>query len=158
MSLRNPALDPRSLEAISRSGYPEPYRSRVLPRHKRAIGDALGLSRIGINYTVLPPGRESSMRHWHTHEDEFVFVLEGEVVLRTEQGEQLLKAGTCAGFPAGVEDGHQLINRSAADAVYLEISNRDSADGAHYTDPDVDLLFSPPHAPGRFTRRDGTPV
>jgi uncharacterized cupin superfamily protein len=158
MSLRNPALDPRSLEAISRSGYPELYRSRVLPRHKRAIGDALGLSRIGINYTVLPPGRESSMRHWHTHEDEFVFVLEGEVVLRTEAGEQLLTAGMCAGFPAGVQDGHHLINRSAADAVYLEISNRDSADGANYSDPDVDLLWSPPHARGRFTRRDGTPV
>jgi uncharacterized cupin superfamily protein len=158
MSLRKPALDPLSLEAISKSGYPEPYRSRVLPRAKRRIGDALGLTRIGINYTILPPGKESSMRHWHTHEDEFVFVLQGEVVLRTEAGEQLLKAGMCAGFPAGAQDGHHLINRSAADAVYLEISNRDSADGAHYADPDVDLLFSPPHAPGRFTRRDGSPV
>jgi uncharacterized cupin superfamily protein len=98
------------------------------------------------------------MRHWHTHEDEFVFVLEGEVVLRTEAGEQRLTAGMCAGFPAGVQDGHHLINRSAADAVYLEISNRDSADGANYSDPDVDLLWSPPHARGRFTRRDGTPV
>ena len=158
MSLRKPALDPRSVEALSRSGYPEPYRSRVLPRMKRRIGDALGLTRIGINYTVLPPGKESSMRHWHTHEDEFVFVLEGEVVLRTEAGEQVLTAGMCAGFPAGNEDGHHLINRSAADAVYLEISNRDAADGAHYSDPDVDLAWSPPHAPGRFTRRDGTPL
>ena len=155
MSLRKPALDPHSIEVVNRSGYPEPYRSRVLPRCKRRLGDALGLTRIGINYTVLPPGKESSMRHWHTHEDEFVFVLEGEVVLRSEAGEQLLAAGMCAGFPAGVQDGHQLINRSAADAVYLEISNRDSADGAHYPDPDVDLVF---HAPGRFTRRDGTPV
>ena len=158
MSLRKPALDPRSVEALSRSGYPEPYRSRVLPRMKRRIGDALGLTRIGINYTVLPPGKESSMRHWHTHEDEFVFVLEGELVLRTEAGEQVLTAGMCAGFPAGNEDGHHLINRSAADAVYLEVSNRDGADGAHYSDPDVDLAFSPAHAPGRFTRRDGTPV
>jgi uncharacterized cupin superfamily protein len=158
MSLRKPALDPRTIEPINRSGYPEPYRSRVLPRAKRRIGDALGLTRIGINCTTLPPGRESSMRHWHTHEDEFVFVLEGELVLRTDQGEQLLTAGMCAGFPAGVQDGHQLINRSAADAVYLEISNRDGADGAHYADADVDLLFSPPHAPGRFTRRDGTPI
>ena len=98
------------------------------------------------------------MRHWHTHEDEFVFVLEGELVLRTEAGEQVLTAGMCAGFPAGNEDGHHLSNRSAADAVYLEVSNRDGADGAHYSDPDVDLAFSPPHAPGRFTRRDGTPV
>ena len=158
MSLRKPALDPRSIEALNRSGYPEPYRSRVLPRAKRRIGDALGLTRIGINCTTLAPGRESSMRHWHTHEDEFVFVLEGEVVLCTDTGEQLLTAGMCAGFPAGAPEGHHLINRSAADAVYLEISNRDSADGAHYTDPEVDLRFSPPHAPGRFTRRDGTPV
>ena len=158
MSLRKPALDPRTVEALNRSGYPEPYRSRVLPRMKRRIGDALGLTRIGINYTVLPPGKESSMRHWHTHEDEFVFVLEGELVLRTEVGEQVLTAGMCAGFPAGNEDGHHLINRSAADAVYLEVSNRDGADGAHYSDPDVDLAFSPAHAPGRFTRRDGTPV
>lgn len=158
MSVQNPALDPHTVEAINRSSYPEQYRSRVLPRFKRRLGHALGLTHIGINQTTLPPGKESSMRHWHTHEDEFVFVLEGEVVLRTGQGEQLLKAGMCAGFPAGVEDGHHLINRSAADAVYLEVSNRDSADGAHYTDPDVDLLFSPPHAPGRFTRRDGSPV
>jgi uncharacterized cupin superfamily protein len=158
MSLRKPALDPRTLEAVSRSGYPEPFRSRVLPRSKRGLGDALGLTRIAINFTILAPGKESSMRHWHTHEDEFVFVLEGEVVLRTEAGEQLLTAGMCAGFPAGTEDGHQLINRSTADAVYLEISNRDTADHAHYTDPDVDLAWSPPHARGRFTRRDGSPL
>jgi uncharacterized cupin superfamily protein len=157
MSVRKPALDPRSVEAISGSSYPEPYRSRVLPRPKRRLGDPLGLTRIGINQTTLPPGKESSMRHWHTHEDEFVYVLEGEVVLRTGAGEQVLAAGMCAGFPAGVEDGHQLINRSDRPAVYLEISNRDSRDGAHYSDPDVDLLWSPPHAPGKMTRRDGTP-
>ena len=158
MSPRKPALDPRTVEVLNRSGYPEPYRSRVLPRCRRRVGDALGLTRIGINYTVLPPGKESSMRHWHTHEDEFVFVLEGEVVLRTDAGEQPLRAGMCAGVPAGAEDGQQLINRSAADAVYLEISNRDGADSANYSDPDVDLVWSPEHARGRFTRRDGTPV
>jgi len=97
------------------------------------------------------------MRHWHTHEDEFVYVLEGEVVLRTESGEQLLRAGMCAGFAAGVPDGHQLINRSDRPATYLEISNREDADSAAYSDPDVDLLWSPLHAPGKYTRRDGTP-
>jgi uncharacterized cupin superfamily protein len=157
MSLHKPALDPSHVEAISRSAYPEPYRSRVLPRYKRRLGDALGLSRIGINQTTLPPGKESSMRHWHTHEDEFVYVLEGEVVLRTGSGEQLLRAGMCAGFPAGSDDGHQLINRSGADAVYLEVSNRDGSDSAHYSDPDVDLMWNPPHARGSMTRRDGTP-
>jgi uncharacterized cupin superfamily protein len=158
MALKKPALDPRTVEAVVRSGYPEPYRSRVLPREKRGVGDALGLTRIGINHTTLPPGKESSMRHWHTLEDEFVYVLEGEVVLRTGAGEQLLSAGMCAGFPAGADDGHQLINRSSRPAVYLEISNRDAADTAHYSDPDVDLAWSPPHAVGRFTRRDGTPL
>jgi uncharacterized cupin superfamily protein len=157
MSLHKPALDPQTLEPVSRCGYPEPYRSRVMPRSKRQLGDALGLTRIGINQTTLPPGKESSMRHWHTHEDEFVYVLAGEVVLRTGTGEQVLRAGMCAGFPAGAEDGHQLINRSAANAVYLEVSNRDSADSAYYPDPDVDLMWNPPHARGRMTRRDGTP-
>jgi uncharacterized cupin superfamily protein len=157
MPLHKPALDPDNVEAINRSGYPEPYRSRVLPRYKRRLGDALGLTRIGINHTTLPPGKESSMRHWHTHEDEFVYVLAGELVLRTAAGEQLLRAGMCAGFPAGKDDGHQLINRSNADAVYLEVSNRDASDSAHYADPDVDLMWSPPHAPGKMTRRDGTP-
>lgn len=158
MTLHRPALDPATLEPISQTGYPEPYRSRVMPRIKRRLGDAVGLTRIGINHTVLPPGKESSMRHWHTHEDEFIYVLEGEVVLRTSDGEQVLHAGTCAGFPAGREDGHQLINRSDRPAVYLEVSNRDAADTAHYADGDVDLVWSPPHAPGRFTRRDGSPV
>src|SRR2546421_6233818 len=79
MALNKPALDPAAVEVISRTGYPEPYRSRVLPRHKRPLGDALGLTHIGVNLTMLPPGKESSMRHWHTHEDEFVYVLEGEV-------------------------------------------------------------------------------
>ena len=157
MTLEKPALDPSSLAAVSRSIYPEPYRSRVLPREKRRLGDALGLTRIGINQTTLLPGKESSMRHWHTHEDEFVFVLEGEVILRSDVGEQRLTAGTCAGFPAGRADGHQLINRSDRPAVYLEISNRDPEDSGHYTDPEADLLFSPPHARGRMTRRDGTP-
>jgi uncharacterized cupin superfamily protein len=152
MSVIKPGLDPNTVEAIGRSGYPEPYRSRVLPRHKRRLGDALGLTRIGINQTTLPPGKESSMRHWHTHEDEFVYVLEGELVLRTEAGEQLLRAGMCAGFPAGVPDGHHLINRSDRPATYLEISNRDRADGAYYADADVDLMF----ADGKMTRRDGT--
>jgi uncharacterized cupin superfamily protein len=154
-SLR-PALSPESLEPRTTTIYPEPYRTRVLPRAKRKLGDALGLTRIGINHTTLAPGKESSMRHWHTHEDEFIYVLEGELVLCTDGLEQTLTAGMCAGFPAGVQDGHQLINKSSVPAVYLEVSNRDPADSAHYSDPDVDMLWSPPHAPGKITRRDGS--
>ena len=154
MSTKKAALDPMSLEPRIGSGYPEPYRSRCLPREKRALGDALGLKKIGINHTTLPPGKESSMRHWHTHEEEFVFVLSGEVVLRTDAGEQLLTAGMCAGFPLGTQDGHCLINRGSQPAVYLEISNRDPNDGAHYSDED--LKFPGVNAAVRFTRKDGS--
>jgi uncharacterized cupin superfamily protein len=153
MSLHKPALNPLTLDPVSRTCYPEPYRSRVMPREKRLLGECLGLTKIGVNRTTLPPGRESSMRHWHTHEEEFIFVLEGEVILRTDGGEQILKAGSCAGFPAGAADGHQLINRSDKPAVYLEVSNRDAEDTVYYSDPDVDMI-----ATSRgMTRRDGTP-
>ena len=159
MSPKNPALDPLSLPARNASGYPEPYRSRVLPREKRALGDAFGLKRIGINQTLLPPGKESSMRHWHTHEEEFIYVLSGEVVLVTDAGECTLKAGMCAGFPVADDpvrgDGHQLVNRGDQPAVYLEISNRDPRDRAFYSD--VDLQYNGADAPVRFTRKDGSP-
>jgi uncharacterized cupin superfamily protein len=154
MSLNKPALDPETLTPRTGSGYPEPYRSRCVPREKRALGDALGLTKIGINQTTLPPGKESSMRHWHTHEEEFIYVLSGEVVLCTDAGEQLLTAGMCAGFPLGTQDGHCLVNRGSRPAVYLEVSNRDPADGAHYAD--VDLKFHGVNAAVRFTRKDGT--
>jgi uncharacterized cupin superfamily protein len=155
MSLKPPALDPACVSPRSRSGSPEPFRARVLPRETRALGDALGLTKIGVHLTTLPPGKESSMRHFHTREDELVFVIEGEVVLRTDEGEQLLTAGMCAGFPAGSKNGHQLVNRSGRPARYLEISNRDPEDSAEY--PDVDLAYG--HAPDGgtvFTHKDGS--
>ncbi|MGB6606036.1 MAG: cupin domain-containing protein [Steroidobacteraceae bacterium] len=157
MTLQKPALDPRGATAVSGTSYPEPYRSRISGRQRRRLGDALGLTRVGINQTTIAPGKESSMRHWHTHEDEFVYVLAGELVLRTGSGEQVLTAGMCAGFPAGYEDGHQLINRTDRDAVYLEVSNRHPEDTAYYSDPDVDMVWSAPHARGTITHRDGTP-
>jgi len=153
MTLKPPALDPMQVPPRSSSGYPEPYRSRVLPREKRVLGDALGLTKIGVNHTTLPAGKESSMRHFHTCEDELVFVLEGEVVLRTDEGEQVLTAGMCAGFPAGSKDGHHLVNRSDRPARYLEISNRDPADSAEY--PDEDLAYrKAPDGKAIFTRKD----
>ncbi|HEX8789618.1 MAG TPA: cupin domain-containing protein [Polyangiaceae bacterium] len=157
MALKLPALDPASLQPRNSSGYPEPFRSRVLPREKRALGDACGLTKVGVNLTTLPPGKESSMRHWHTREDEFVFVVEGEVVLLTDEGEQILRAGSCAGFAAGAKNGHQLVNRSDRPARYLEISNRDPEDTAEY--PDVDLaLHRGPDGKFVFTRKDGSPA
>lgn len=158
MPLERPALDPETISPRNTSGYPEPYRSRVLPREKRALGDALGLTKIGVNLTTLMPGKDSSMRHYHTREDEMVFVLEGEVVLRTDAGEQVLTAGMCAGFPAGSTDGHQLVNRSERPARYLEISNRDPEDTAAYPDGEIDLVYGRgPDGKPRFTRKDGTP-
>ncbi|MEZ0312402.1 MAG: cupin domain-containing protein [Myxococcota bacterium] len=156
MRLEPPALDPTTLEPRNASAYPEPFRSRVLPREKRALGDPLGLTKIGVNLTTLMPGKESSMRHYHSREDELVYVVEGEVVLRTEGGEQTLRAGDVAGFPAGKRDAHQLINRGDTPARYLEISNRDPNDGAEY--PDVDLrLARDERGALRFMRKDGTP-
>jgi uncharacterized cupin superfamily protein len=154
MNANKPAIDPMSLEPRTGSGYPEPYRSRCLPREKRALGDAFGLTKIGINQTILPPGKESSMRHWHTHEEEFIYLLSGELVLITDAGEQALKPGMCVGFPLNTRDGHQLVNRGSQPAVYLEVSNRDPQDGAHY--PDVDLQFHGVGAAVKFTRKDGS--
>ncbi|MBL8784992.1 MAG: cupin domain-containing protein [Deltaproteobacteria bacterium] len=155
MTLERPALDPADVVPRTGSGYPEPFRSRVLPREKRPLGDALGLTKIGVNLTTLPPGRESAMRHHHTLEDELVFIVEGEVVLRTDRGEQVLTAGMCAGFAAGSGDGHQLVNRSDKPARYLEISNRDPDDTAAY--PDDDLAYAKgPDGRGVFSHKDGT--
>lgn len=156
MKLKLPALDPAAVSPRSTSAYPEPFRSRVLPREKRPLGDALGLTKIGVNLTTLPPGKESSMRHWHVLEDELVFVLEGELVLVTDEGEQVLTPGMCAGFRAGDKNGHHLVNRSTSPAKYLEISNRDPEDCARYSD--VDLACSK-NAAGKyiFSRKDGTP-
>jgi len=148
------AIDPSTLPARSTSGYPEPFRSRCLPREKRAVGDAFGLTKIGVNLTTLPPGKESSMRHWHTVEDEMIYVLEGEVILRTDEGEQRLGPGMCVGFRAGDPNGHQLINRGDKPARYLEISNRDPADGAHYTD--VDLAMRKEGGRNVFMHKDGS--
>lgn len=155
MSLKRPALDPADVSPRTGSGYPEPFRSLVLPREKRALGDALGLTKVGVNLTTLLPGKQSALRHFHTREDEMVFVLEGEVVLRTDEGEQVLTAGMCAGFPAGAKDGHHFVNRSDRPARYLEISNRDPEDSAEYPDDDLAYHKAPDGSP-RFTRKDGS--
>ena len=105
------------LPARSASGMPEVFRARVLPREVRALGDAFGLTAIGVNLVTLLPGKESSIRHHHTQEDELVYVLEGEAVLRTNGGEEVLRAGMVAGFPAGDGNGHHLVNRGDAPAV-----------------------------------------
>ena len=115
-NLRLPALEPGTVTERRGSGYPEPFRSRMGDRVKRRLGDACGLTRFGVNLVTLAPGGQSALRHWHTKEDEFVYVLEGEVVLVTDEGEQVLRAGDCAGYPGGSRNGHHLQNRGGAPA------------------------------------------
>ncbi len=151
-----PALDPAAVEVRTGSSYPEPWRSSCGAREKQALGDALGLTAYGVNLVRLPPGAESSQRHWHSHEDEFVYVLEGELTLITDAGEQVLGPGMTAGFSAGKTDGHHMINRSAAWAVYLEVGNRSPDDECSY--PDIDLFLTATRDGKRsFTRKNGEP-
>jgi uncharacterized cupin superfamily protein len=157
MSPAKPALDPVAVAAVSHTSYPPAYRARVLPRQVRALGDALGLTHIGVNLVHLLPGKESSMRHWHTHEDEFVYVLEGEVVLVTDAGEETMFPGDCAGFKGCVRDGHCFQNRSHSDVRLLVVGSRIDQDHGEY--PDIDLVFTSGRYSGRggYRRKDGTP-
>jgi uncharacterized cupin superfamily protein len=135
------------------SGYPSPFDQPCKARKRFKLGDAAGLTQFGVNLLRLPPGAWSSQRHWHTAEDEFVCVLEGEVVLVTDDGEEVLRAGDCAGFPAGVANGHHLQNRSDREVVLLEVgSRRPNEDGCDY--PDIDLVIKPG---SDFSHRDGRP-
>jgi len=152
---RLPALDPGTVSAATGSGYPEPFKSRVSARRKQRLGDALGLKHFGVNLTTIPPGEVSALRHWHSHEDEFIYIVSGELVLVTNDGEQRLTPGMCAGFPAGRADGHCLVNRTDRDAVYLEVGDRRPEDAVTY--PDDDLAGQATPQGRRFTRKNGTP-
>ncbi len=150
----SPVIDIETAPKRIGSGYPPEFAGPCATRVKRMLGNAAGLTNFGVNLTELPPGCWSSQRHWHTRQDEFVYVVEGEITLVTDAGETLLKPGMCAGFPAGKPDGHHLINRSDRTAKYLEIGDRTPGDEGHY--PDVDM-----HArwvDGKYvaTRRDGS--
>lgn len=145
-----PKIDVDSVPVRQGSGYPEPFRQRAMKRTKKRLGDAVGLSDFGVNLTRLPAGEWSSARHWHKLEDEFVYVLEGELVLVTDEGETVMKAGDCAGFPKDTPNGHHLLNRSDKDAVYLEVGSRHEGEEAFY--PDIDLHMSD----AGWLHKDGT--
>ncbi len=147
-------IDVDSAPVTAGSRYPPPYGEPCRARVRTRLGDAAGLTQFGVNLLRLPPGAWSSQRHWHAAEDEFVYIVQGEVVLVTEAGEETLRAGDCAGFPAGVSDGHHVQNRSDREAVLLEIgSRRPDVEAVDY--PDIDLKL--PRGLKRFTRKDGTP-
>jgi len=153
--LKAPAFDPKDLPEQSTTGYPEPYKPRVAGRHRRRLGDHAGLKNFGVNLTRLDPGSESSMRHWHARQDEFIYVLEGEVTLLTNAGRQRLSPGMAAGFPAGKPDGHQLLNETDKPVLYLEIGDRTPEDGANYSD--VDMAARMIEGKWVFTHKDGSP-
>jgi len=149
-----PRIDIETAPTRFGTGYPPPYDEPCRARKRWKLGDAAGLTQFGVNLMRLPPGAWTSQRHWHTAEDEFVWVVEGEVVMVTDAGEEVLRAGDCAGFKAGVPDGHHLQNRSDREAVLLEVgSRRPSEDGCDY--PDIDMIIRPGEEDPR--RRDGTP-
>jgi uncharacterized cupin superfamily protein len=135
--------------------YPAPFGEPLKGREKRALGDPLGLTQFGVNLVTLAPGAWSSQRHWHENEDEFVYVLEGEITLVTDAGETVLRPGMAAGFPAGKPDGHHLINRTDKFALYLEVGTRASTEVAHYSD--IDLGARKEGGRFVFTTKNGEP-
>ena len=149
------------LETAPKAGgtrYPPPHDAPCKERRWLRVGDAAGLTQFGVNLLTLEPGVWSSQRHWHTHEDEFAYVLEGEVVLVSEDGEEIFRAGDCAGFKAGVPDGHCFQNRSDEPAVLLVVGTRDDADSGEYSDLDLRFLSGRYSGKGGFTRKNGEPV
>ena len=134
-----PKLDLASIATRTGSDYPAPFHEPVAGRRRQRLGEAGGLTQFGVNQVELPPGCWSGQRHWHAREDEFVYVIAGEVVLVTEEGEQVLRAGECAAFPANTPNAHHLINRSQSTAVCLEVGTRSADDRVVYAD--IDMVY-----------------
>lgn len=148
-----------ALEAAPRtkpSNYPEPFASRLAGREKRPLGDLFGLSNFGVNLTRLIPGASSALRHAHTKQDEFVYILEGHPVLITDQGETPLAPGMCAGFKAGSGNAHKLVNRTSADVLYLEVGDRSAGDAVSYPDDDLQAVLGQ-DGQWQFAHKDGSP-
>ena len=147
-------LDPKTVTPRTGTIYPPEFAGPLKGREKRALGDVFGLTQYGVNLATLAPGSWSSQRHWHEKEDEFIFVVEGEITLIDDAGEHLLKPGTCAGFKAGVANGHHLVNKTKAPVTYLEIGTRSADEVAAY--PDVDMKAVKTDGKFVLTRKDGT--
>jgi uncharacterized cupin superfamily protein len=148
-----PKVDIDTVPVQRGTGYPAEFNITSAERLRRRIGDAGGLTDFGVNLTCLPPGNWSSQRHWHSHEDEFVYLIQGELTLVEDSGETVLRAGDCAAFPKGTRNGHHMINKSDEVAIYLELGSRHQDDLT--TCSDVDMMSA--NADGRFRQRDGTP-
>ena len=138
------------------TNYPEPFASRMKGRLKRPLGDLFGLGNFGVNLTRLEPGGSSALRHAHSKQDEFVYILEGRPTLVTDAGETELQPGMCAGFKAGTSNGHRLVNRTTESVVFLEVGDRSVNDTVSYPDDDIKAVLN---ASGQwqFTHKDGRP-
>lgn len=150
-----PKIDITKATVRTSSAYPAEFQQAVAGREKTVLGDVAGLTQFGVNLTRLKPGAASALRHWHQEEDEFVYMLDGEVVLIEDEGETLLKAGDAAGFKAGIANGHHLVNKSSRDALFLEVGTRGARERAHY--PDDDLEFGRDENGVRITHKSGEP-
>jgi len=149
-----PKLDLAKIPLTGGTGYPPPHDAAVAGRRWQRLGEAGGLTQFGVNRVVLAPGAASSQRHWHSHDDEFLLMLEGEAVLIDDQGEHPLVPGDYAAFKAGDRNGHHLVNRTERDVVFLVIGGRDPDDFGEY--PDIDMKFLSDREGGGFVRKDGS--
>ena len=149
------SIDPESVPEQSTSNYPQEFKALVKGRSRKRLGEVAGLTNFGVNRVTLEPGSYSSVRHWHSKQDEFIYVLAGEITLISDRGEEVLHAGDCAGFPAGEANGHHLQNKSNSIAIYLEIGDRSKGDKITY--PDADLVARDSDEGWVFTHKNGTP-
>lgn len=148
-----PKVDIAKVPVKSGSFYPAPFKAEHEGRHKQALGDAVGLTQFGVNIARIEPGQSSALRHWHEQEDEFIYMLEGELVLIENGGEVVLRPGDAAGFKAGSGNAHKLANRSTGDAVYFEVGTRAKSERVHY--PDADLVMERDGDGRRYTHKNG---
>ncbi|MBO3459280.1 cupin domain-containing protein [Aetokthonos hydrillicola Thurmond2011] len=148
-------INPENVPSRTTTVYPKEFQHLIHGRIKKALGNAAGIKNFGVNLVTLAPGSCSALRHWHTRQDEFIYIIEGEATLITNIGEQTLQAGMMAGFPAGEEDGHHLVNKSSSPVIYLEVGDRTPDDQVNY--PDDDLVAKATANGWALTHKDGTP-
>ena len=149
-------IDPAALPVITGTLYPTPFDEPCRARHRTRLADAAGLTQYGVNLVRLEPGAWSSQRHWHIEQDEFIYIVSGEITLVTDAGAEILRAGDCAGFKAGGGDGHHLQNRSNADVTFLEMGTRLAEDGAYYSD--IDMMAPADGKPAQYTTATARPI
>jgi uncharacterized cupin superfamily protein len=151
-----PKIEITKVPAQRIASYPSEFAQVISGREKQKLGDEVGLTQFGVNITRIKAGSASALRHWHEHEDEFIYMIDGELILQENDGETVLKPGDAAGFKAGSGVAHCLLNRTAQDAVYLEVGTRAKSERVHY--PDVDFMMERDDTGRRYFRKSGDPI